>query len=222
MASTTILNVVPTAFRLLVNVEKGEEARLVLLGQTRLKHRESVKLATEEDFDKLDGVLRLVEQEGEEPINENENPIGWLYYTPEIDGVDFHHKAAYTVDVKLPRPRFEALLTAVNQGRLPSEISITTEGMSYDWQPDGSGKIWDNMSTPQVPIKAMFFIVPLVGPDPLDFLDNRNAEDTMPPSRAQLNQVISDLAQLRRKLESMTWLLILLAFFLAAIIWHYH
>jgi hypothetical protein len=220
MAKTTILNLAPTAFKLLVNVEKEDEARLVLLGNTRLKHRESGKLATEEDFDKLDGVLRLVEHEGEEPTNDN--PTGWLYYTPEIDQVDFHHKATYTIDVKLPKARFEALLTAVNQGRLPSEISITIAGMSYDWQPDGSGKIWDNKNNPQIPIRAMFFIVPLVGPDPLDFLDDRNAEDTMPPSRAQLNQVISDLAQLRGKLESMSWLLILLTFFLAAIVCHYH
>lgn len=219
MEKTTILHLVPTAFQLLVNVEKEEEERLVLLGRTRLKHRESVKLATEEDFDKLDGVLRLVEQEGEEPTNETQ--IGWLYYTPEIDGVDFHHKATYTVDVTLPKPRFEALLTAVNQGRLPSEISITTEGMSYNWQPDGSGKIWDNKNTPQIPIKAMFFIVPLVGPDPLDFLDDRNTDDTMPPSRAQLNQVISSLVQLRGKLESMSWWLIVLGLLVVVLIWRH-
>jgi hypothetical protein len=120
--------------------------------------------------------------------------------------------------VNLPKRRFEALLTAVNKGRLPSQISITTEGMSYDWQPDGSGKIWDNKNTPRIPIKSMDFIVPLVGRDPLDFLDDRNEEEGMPPSRAQLNQVISGLTQLR---QSMSWLLILLGLLLAILVWRY-
>lgn len=180
MEKTTILTLVPTAFRLLVNVEKEEEDRLVLLGETRLKRRESVKLTTEEDFDKLDGVLRLVEQEGEE---EDENSIGRLSYTKEFKGALDYLKASYTVDVKLPKRRFEALLTVVNQGRLPSEISITTEGMTYDWQPDGSGKIWDNKNTPRIPIKSIYFIVPLVGRDPLDFLDDETKKrECHPPA----------------------------------------
>ena len=180
-------------------------------------------MATEEDFNKLDGFLRLVEQESEETTDEN--PIGWLSYTEEYKGIEEYLKASYTVNVNLPKRRFEALLTAVNKGRLPSEISITTEGMSYDWQPDGSGKIWDNKTTPQIPIKSMDFIVPLVGRDPLDFLDDRNEEDGMAPSRAQLNQVTTVLNELGNRLDSMHrklfWLVILMVVMLAVLLWRY-
>jgi hypothetical protein len=144
MAKRTSITLVPTTFRLLVNVNKEEQERLVLLGNARLSYRESVKLATEENFTEMVGGLRLIEQEGEE--RESDKPIGWMSYLEEFqDNVDLiHEKASYHLNVKIPRRRFEALVMAMSQGKLPSEISVETEGMTFDWQPDGSGKVWDN------------------------------------------------------------------------------
>lgn len=217
------LDLVPTSFRLLVNVDGEEADRIVMLGELRLNRRESVKLATGEDFDKLDGVLRLIKQDGEEL--DGEKPIGWLYYCGEISDDLSHHKASYQIDVQVPGRRFEALLTAVSQGRLPSYISIESEGMTYDWQPDGSGKIWDNKTSPQIPITSLCFITPLIGGDPHDFLDDRPAEEGMPPSRAQLNHVIFSLNELKNKLDSVQnhsfWLVILVVILLASLIWRY-
>jgi hypothetical protein len=90
--------------------------------------------------------------------------------------------------------------------------------MIYDWQPDGSGKVWDNKTSPQLPIKSILFITPLIGGDPHDSLDDRSPEDGMPPLRAQLNQLTSVLNQLRHELF---WLVILLVVMLAVLLWRY-
>lgn len=193
------------------------------MGQARLQRRESVKLATEEDFNEMVGVLRLIEQEGEEPANDK--PIGWMSYVGEFHDDLSHEKACYQLDVKIPRRRFNALMVAVNQGKLPSQISVETEGMIYDWQPDGSGKVWDNKTSPQIPIVSIWFITPLIGGDPRDFLDDRSPEDGMPPSRAQLNQVTFVLNELKTKFESvhseLYWVVILLVAMLAVLLWRY-
>ena len=214
------LNLVPTTFRWFVNAAPEE---IILLGELRLGRGESVKLATEENFNDLEGTLRLVEQE-DKPLEENA-PIGQMYYVEKYDDVLSSHKTNYTVDVKISRRRLEPLLAAVNLGRLPSHISIDVEGMTYDWQPDGSGKIWDNKTSPYLPIKSMYFITPLIGGDPHDCFDDRSPEDGMPPSRAQLNQVTAILKQIENKLESVTnrisWLIFFLAILMFAFIWRY-
>jgi len=46
-----------------MNVDKDAEAQSVLLGELKLKRRESVKLSTEEDFEKLEGSFRFVAKE---------------------------------------------------------------------------------------------------------------------------------------------------------------
>ncbi len=210
---TVILDLVPTTIRLLVDVEKGEDEKIVLVGEMKLKSRESMKLSTEEDFEKLEGIFRLVDT-GEK--DDDDKPIGVFYYCKESESLleGYHIRASYTLDVQIPRRRFDALLAAVSQGRLPSGISIKVAGMSYDWQPDGSGKIWDNKSAPQLPIASIKFYVPIIGGDPHDLLDARNAEDSVRPSRAQINQVASSLDELKGALQSMhrtlVWIMILM------------
>src|SRR5918995_149975 len=115
-----------------------------------------------------------------------------MSYCPESSGIDYHHNASYQLDVHIPRQRLRALIEPVSQRRIPSQISVEigdTQGMKYDWQPDGSAKIWDNKNSSQIPIKAVSFMIPLIGGDPYDFLDDRSIEDGMPPSYAQLNQI---------------------------------
>src|SRR5712692_10356410 len=176
------LDLVPTSFRLFVEAREN-----VLLGEIQLKRRQSVKLTTDEDFNKLDGILRLVEETNEG--SHDSKPIGWITYCEEFNMIDSYSKASYTVEVCIPRTRFELLLAAVNRGKMPSQITVDVEGMTFDWQPNGSGKVWDNKSSKQLPIKSVFFITPLVGGDPHDFLDDRSPEDGIPPNRAQLNQI---------------------------------
>ncbi len=128
---TVILNLVPISFRLSVNVDNDDDERILLVGGVRLEHEESVKLATDEEFNKLEGVLRLIEQKSEE--TEDAKPIGWMTYVPEFSSdLDFH-KATYQLDIRIPRLRFELLVSTVSQGRMLLGISINVQGMSYDY-----------------------------------------------------------------------------------------
>ncbi len=220
---TVILNLVPTSFRLSINVDNDADESILLVGWVRLEHEESVKLATDEEFNKLEGVLRLIEQKSEE--TEDAKPIGWMTYVPEFSSdLDFH-KATYQLDIRIPRRRFELLVSTVSQGRMPSGISINVQGMSYDWQPDGSGKIWDNKKCPQLPIRSLSIGAPLIGRDPRDFLDDRNEEDSMPPSRAQINELISNLQELKSALKSVPWkltcILILVGVLFGTYLWRF-
>jgi hypothetical protein len=223
----TSITLVPITFRMVISV--GKEPAMIgdaifLRGEVGLLRRESVKLTTEENFNELDGVLELLEQEDGAPTDEN--TIGWLHYFEKLEDWDVHEKAKYVVEVKLPKRQFEALVIAVSQGKLPSEILIETEGMSYDVQPDGRGKVWDNKTSPRLPIKSISFTTPLIGGDPNDSWDDRSPEDGMPPSRSQLNQVTTVLNELKNKLDSihskLYWLvIILLIAMLAVLLWSF-
>jgi hypothetical protein len=204
---------------LLVNIDEEDDERVVLLAALALKGRQSVQLTTEEDFTKFEGNLRLIEETSEE--SQDECPIGWMTYCAESSGIDYHSNATYQLDVRVPTRRFRALGETANQGRMPSLISVEigdTKGMKRDWQPDGSGKIWDNKNFPQLPIKSIFFITPLNGGDPKDVLDDGMPEDGMPPSRASVNQVTSLLKQVNNKLS---WLMISVLILFAVVIWRY-
>jgi len=95
-----ILNLVPTSFRLYVNADKDDHEEIVLLGEIKLKGRESVKLTTDEDFEKLEGILRLVDSGPEGP--KDDKPIGWLTYCEKLETIDAYHAASYTLHVKIP------------------------------------------------------------------------------------------------------------------------
>jgi hypothetical protein len=145
--------------------------------------------------------------------------LTFLYYCKESESIDMYHKASYTLDAKIPRRRFDALLAAVSQGRLPSEISITVGGMTYDWQPDGSGKKWDNKSSPELPVESISFYIPLIGGDPHDFLDDRTIDDSTAPTRAQFNALMEKINYVAK--ETVICLIIVIGL-LAVLVWRGH
>ena len=215
------LNVVPTSFRLCVMAGKEQDHNVSLAGTLRLTRKEKVTLSTDENFEQLDGNLSIFERTSDEP-NEDEILLGTIRYSEKLDTVDLTLPASYNVYIYLPKARFEILLAAVSRGQKPSEIMINIEegGMQYGWQPDGSGKVWDNKTTPELLIKSITFITPLIGGDPSDYLDDRQQEDGMPPSKAQLNELKERLAELKTVVHSrLNWLLILVASLLGLVVY---
>jgi hypothetical protein len=193
---TVILDLVPTSFRLYIDSESDE--RLILLGAVSLKRGESVQLTTGEDFNKLAGTLRLLEHEFTE--SEKDEPIGSMRYYAESKSDLIYQKAGYQLDVKISRNRLEPLLQAIHTGRLPAEISIRVAGMKYDWQPDGSGKLWDNETSRAIPVESIDFITPLIGEDRHNLLDDRIVDDAALPTRAQFNELLAKINRSNRVL----------------------
>jgi hypothetical protein len=107
-------------------------------------------------------------------------------------------------------------------GRLPSEISISVAGMTFDWQPDGSGKVWDNKTSPQLQITAISFITPLIGGDPHDFLDERTEEDTILPTRAQVNELLASINRIRGNSNELVICLFVIIILQLIVMWRGH
>ena len=217
---------VPTSVYLFFKVGK-EGLNKSIGGKIRLKGWQSVKLATEEDLNKLEGKLIVFQATDE---GENQTPIGYISYWGEYEVPEQHSPASYTVDVTIPTTVFDDLVTEVSRGKMPSEICIEVDGMKYDSQPDGSGKGWDNKASKELPIDNISFVSSLIGAetgaDTRDSLDDMSPpEDSMPPSRAQLNQVTSSLNDLKSKMESvrseLSWLIILVGIIFATFLWRF-
>lgn len=201
---TVILNLVPTSLRMYVNVEKDDDEQIVLIGELKPKrHEQHVNLSTDEEFEKLKGGLRLVNT-GAKGANDDK-PTGWLTY----------HEGGYTLDVKIPNRRFDALLAAVSQGRLPSEISINVTGMTYL----ANSKKWDNKNRRELPIASICIFIPLIGGDPHDFMDDRTVDDSTPPTRAQFNSLLAKINRVAGNSSEIVVCLIILIVLLAVLVW---
>jgi hypothetical protein len=211
-----ILNLVPTSFGLNVTVDSEYGERIILGGKVRLHREESVQLASDEDFNNLEGVLRLIEHEGEE--SEKNKALGWMQYVSEFRGDFDYQKATYQIDVQIPRRRLELLLAAVSQGRLPSQIWVYVVGMTYG----GGGLVWDNKNCPRLQIESIDLRIPLIGGDPHDFLDERTAEDTMSPTRAQLDELLTKVNRIIGQSNQMVIAVFVILALLLIIVWRGH
>lgn len=67
--------------------------------------------------------------------------------------------------------------------------------MEYDWQPDGSGKNWDNKTASRLPVTSARFTFPLAAASNDDPDDEANAA-SLPPTRTQLSQLSERMKQL--------------------------
>src|SRR5262249_24981762 len=125
------LNLVPTAFRSYIKVNTDDGEGIQWGGQLRLQQGFSVQLATGEDLNKLDGELSLTLVEEEPKGKEKNEPIGWMSYTKgsRDSWTKIYCKGFYSINIRIPRRQFGPLLTALNQGRLPSLISLDVEGL---------------------------------------------------------------------------------------------
>ena len=117
--------------------------------------------------------------------------------------------ASYIVEILLFDTQLNELLAAARCGRAPSRISVDVEGMEYDWQPDGSGKKWDNKASPHLRIVSARFTVPVVSPVTSNELERDPAEKIMPPTRLQLDQLSQRvdklIAETKVGLRSLMW-----------------
>ncbi len=184
--------------------------------------RESVTLSTEEKFEDLDSRISVFAAETDESkdivariekrlLKDGQKGIGFIQYVPAIsDDLGLYVRASCSVRVFVPKVTFDELLAAARLGRLPSHISIEVEGMQYDWQPDGSGKKWDNKAFPELAVTSIGFGgVPLVAPTMSSSFDRDLSAQVFPPTRSQLNELSEKLDLLvietKRGLRSLLW-----------------
>lgn len=78
----------------------------------------------------------------------------------------FERPSAILSDAHIPSEAFDRILALVQAGRVPNSLTVEVENLDYDWRPDGSGKVWDNLANAAVPVRNISFDVPISGPTP--------------------------------------------------------
>lgn len=117
----------------------GEDVRTIRLALT-------LKAMTPE----TDGWLQERRGKPDQPI------IGQMHY--------FDGPPAILSDANVSLETFDRILGLVQAGRVPDSLTIEVQNLTYDWRPDGSGKVWDNTANDIVPVTNVSFDVPVAGP----------------------------------------------------------
>lgn len=124
---------------------------------------EHLELATGEDVRTIRLALTLQTRTAENDVwlqerrgRPDQPIIGQMHY--------FDGPAAILSDAHVSSEAFERILGLVQAGRLPESLTIEVQNLSYDWRPDGSGKVWDNRANAIVPVTNINFDVPVAGP----------------------------------------------------------
>lgn len=184
--------------------------------------RESITLSTEEKFEDLDSRISVLAETNElknvddrlhdrHLLEDGEKGIGFIQYVPAFsDDLGLYCRASCGVRVFVPKVTFDELLASARLGRLPSHISVEVEGMQYDWQPDGSGKKWDNKAFPELAVTSISFgTVPLVAQAMSSDFDQDLYNQILPPTRSQFNELAEKLGSLaiaiKTGLRSLLW-----------------
>lgn len=127
------------AFNEHLTLATGEDVRTIRLTLT-------LKAMTPE----TDGWLQERRGKPDQPI------IGQMHY--------FDGPPAILSDANVSLETFDRILGLVQAGRAPDSLTIEVQNLTYDWRPDGSGKVWDNTANDIVPVTNVSFDVPVAGP----------------------------------------------------------
>lgn len=124
----------------------GEDIRTIRLGFT-------LKAMTAEH----DRWLQERRGKPDQPIiGQNQPIIGQMHY--------FDEPSAILSDAHISSEAFDRVLAFVQAGRVPNSLTIEVQNLDYDWRPDGSGKVWDNLANPILPVTNISLEVPVSGP----------------------------------------------------------
>ncbi len=83
--------------------------------------------------------------------------------------------------------------------------------MEYDWQPDGSGKKWDNQASPMLPITSARFAFPLVVKPDEDDPDWQEQAATLPPTRTHFFHLQKQITQVESAVTKVFWVMVVVA-----------
>lgn len=98
---------------------------------------------------------------------ESQEYAEWLqaqHGTPDkaiIGIMHYFDDPAILSDLTISQEAHDRLISFATTGRFPSEVRLDVQNITYDWRPDGSGKVWDNRAHPAVGVTDVRFDIPL-------------------------------------------------------------
>ena len=153
----------------------------------------------------------------------SETVIGFFHYYRAFEDQygTFSTPAGFGAELYLPEPVLRDLFDLAKAGRTPTHlgliVGIVPDGMRFGWEPDGSGKDWDNAKTPQLPVIQANFVYPVLTPEEDKEVPEPFQEPAPPsPLPPDLRPLLMQISQ------RLVWVIWLLVFVVAAVIWRRH
>lgn len=87
--------------------------------------------------------VELVEEDFYSEEAKAQQAVGLLCHSPEYQSdSDYLAEACFAL-VAVDQTTFQTVYETLRTGKLPSFISVSVRGLTYDWKPDGSTKVWN-------------------------------------------------------------------------------
>lgn len=173
-----------------------------LLFRVRLPEWDALELTSGDKFGTVDAIVEVVPKGL--PSEHSPDSFGTLSFV-RSDA----RRASLTVWISMSNDQFEDLVSTAKLGRIPSEIRIYVAGVFGEYgmeylpgygQGGPSGKKWDNVAHPHVPLESVAFKVPLVTNYDPEFKEQFYHQDTTPPTWGQINRLLQALDRQEKSL----------------------
>lgn len=184
----------------------------------RFEGHEDVRLSDKRSLKKVDWSMYLVEAT---EFNENatkQGAIGFLSRFDERVSDDEVRPETCHISAALKPDKFLSLLLAIQSGRVPESVTVSLRGMKYGWEPDGSGKEWDEKQVPHPPIAKISFSIPLFG-SRSDSSEQNEETIHVPASSADIRSLQAAISEASAVLRSTIWKVFWSAVVVAVLLW---
>ena len=158
----------PTKARLIIEDSKSS----ILVMKVVVNGDDSVKLATGDRLEELNGVLRIRSKDN--GTRNGANDLGSLIYIAEAEGGE-PSPAKFQINIAMASTKFDTLMRVALSGRLPTKFFIDAgarisrnepPGMTYEVRGGKRTKFWDTLDHRTLLISNFSFILPIDVPEP--------------------------------------------------------
>jgi hypothetical protein len=184
----------------------------------KLRQGGRVRLSTGGDLRELEGSVYLrvgdATPDGK-AIYEGDDPIRWggLHYL----AADSDDDQSYYIDLHISQSQFDRVQRLVELGSVPVlNIDLGDDSLfkkdgeaaiKYGWEPDGSGKEWDNKNHQHLPIKGFTFIAKVGVSDDTEDDENGPRADLRAPTRRDLNALGESFRKFQSQAIVLGWII---------------
>lgn len=114
-------------------------------------------------------------------------------FLDDFDDPEYGYDASFDGHIGVAPNEMQTIISAWLAGKQFPLLVVTLDGMEYDWQPDGSGKLWDEESKHRAVINARLDI----SDAPLARVDQQIIADDSPPAVLSARDIAPIFKQLK-------------------------
>ena len=203
-----IITLVPRSAQLYFEEAIDASLSRTLSMRLDLDPEEYIELPDGRSLKMLNWTMTLIEGSIYNELATKEGAIGFVFHLKEsVDAIDDYSPESFHVGSILKPEKFSTLLGVIQNGRLPDKIHITVRGLRHGWRPDGSLKVWDIETNPDVFLINMQFNIPLIstGETFADSCDESTNDEKFPATSGDIHamerKLSQRLAELRREIK---------------------